>query len=281
MKMPYIYPDTLYKLTSLYREEQKAQLVVDTFQSEMISERRKLLERQNNNKSGHGESMKLNSNIALNLIAFNEENFTPQEAQDQLSTFFTGSETLTVAMSNIMLLIAMHPKEQDLLYEEIQTTIFSDADQVTSSKISSMNYLDLVLRECLRLIPPIPLIFRELTEDLEIQPGVVLPKKTCLFLNIYSLHRQEKYWGKDAHEFKPERFISSEDFKFVYEPFSAGHRVCIAYKFSYFVLKTAIVKLLQNFKFSTELHLEDLVFKSFTSIKISTPHAMKITRRQK
>jgi cytochrome P450 len=91
-----------------------------------------------------------------------------------------------------------------------------------------------VIRETLRLHPPLAtLLPRECREQCKID-GYEIPIKTKVIINAWATGRDPACW-LDAESFMPERFAdSSNDFKgthFEYIPFGAGRRMCPAVLF--------------------------------------------------
>lgn len=283
--IPFLYPYTLYKLTSMYREEKKAQKILNEFQSDILMERRKILKKQElsfNNNEGE-EDMTKERNILIDHILLNEDKFTEEEIRDHVLTFVSGYETWGNAIAHAMLLLAMHPEAQERLYEEIQQTIKSDNDLKSSDTVHKMQYLDMVEREILRLMPTVPMILRETLEDFELEPGLVIPKETNLLINFYVLHRRKDLWGDDADQFVPERFLPEKNEKrhqFAFLPFSSGSRICIGYKYSNISMKISIIKLLQHFRFKTSMKMEDIRCKSYISLKLCSKHMLTIEKRE-
>ena len=277
--LPFIYPQTFYKLTKMYRDELEATKVLNDFLYNLIEKRRSALK---------GKETKSNSdvgnerNIVIDHVLLNEENFTVDEMRQHLLVFIGGYETIAMALSHAMLLLAIHPEHQEQLYKEIQKKIKSNDDLKSTEIVNSIEYLELVQKETFRLMPSVPMMLRDTLEDFEIEPGLIIPKDTKMLINIFALHRQPTVWGDDANEFKPERFLpenSEGRNPFAYIPFSSGPRICIAFKYSVISLKIAMIQLLLHYKFTTSMKMEDIKLKSYLSLKLCSPHMIKIEKR--
>lgn len=283
ISLPFLYPQTIYKLTKMYRDERKAQKVLSEFQRDILTERRQFIKRGglgNNNNEENDETKK--SNIVIDHIILNEDNFSADEIRDHFLTFVAGYETIANALAHAILLLSMHPKQQERLHEEIRATIKSDEDLKSSELVNSLQYLELVLKETYRLMPTVPMLLRETLEDFEVEPGLVIPKNVFFLFNFYALHRRQDIWGDDADQFKPERFLpenSENRHQFTFLPFSAGQRICIANKYSNLCLKVVIIKLIQSFKLRTSMRMTDIRLKSYISLKLCTPHLLAVEKR--
>lgn len=221
--------------------------------------------------------------VLVDHIIRNEEKFSDKEILHHVLNFIAGYEILANALAHIILLLAMHPDKQKKLYESIQISILSDDDVKNSEIIKGIEYLDLVLKESYRCMPTVPLILREVTDDFEIEPGLVIPKGVKLVMNFCALHHRKDIWGCDADEFIPERFLmenSENRHLFSFLPFSGGSRICIANKYSSISLKIAIVQLLRKFKFNTTMQMKDIRVKSYVSLKLCTDHLISLESRK-
>lgn len=89
--------------------------------------------------------------------------------REEVDTFtFEGHDTTAAGMVFTLLLIANNPDEQELLFEEIkQFRKEKDGEELSINDYNDMKYLDRFVKECLRIYPPVPLISRELPEDLK------------------------------------------------------------------------------------------------------------------
>jgi len=133
-----------------------------------------------------------------------------------------GHDTTSASMAWTLWLIATYHKVQATLHEEIDH-VLGEGKEVTSEMLSELKYLDIVLKESLRVYPSVPFVQRELTEDVVLD-GETIPAGTMVEVNINILHRNPKYW-EDPEEFKPERWENETEEKdpYLYIPFSAGY----------------------------------------------------------
>jgi cytochrome P450 len=126
-------------------------------------------------------------------------------------------------------LLAQNPTIQDKLYNEINEEYPSFDEPLTLEILNRMTYLEMAIKETMRLIPIVPFVCREVKEDFDLGPCVLKPGMVMV-INIYSLHRRPDIWGEDAEEYNPDRFLPENVAKrhpFSFIPFSAGARNCI------------------------------------------------------
>lgn len=111
----------------------------------------------------------------------------------------------------------------------------------------------MVIQEVMRLYPPAAFVSREALQDTQIG-HIVVPKGVCLWTLIPTLHRDPDIWGRDANEFKPERFQNGVSgackLPQVYIPFGLGPRLCLGRNFAMVQLKVVISLIISKFRFS-------------------------------
>jgi cytochrome P450 len=144
-------------------------------------------------------------------------------------TRFKGTETTALTISYMALLLAQNPTIQEKLFEEINAQYPTFDEPLTLEILNRMTYLELAIKETLRLIPIVPFLGREVKEDFDLGPCTVKPGM-LVAINVFSLHRRKDIWGEDAEEYNPDRFLrenveNRHPFSFI--PFSAGARNCI------------------------------------------------------
>lgn len=124
--------------------------------------------------------------------------------------------------------------------------------KIKEEDLDKMVYLKAVIKESLRLHPPVPLLLpHESTQDTEVM-GFDIVSGTCVVINAWAIGRDPWLW-ENPEEFRPERFLdTSIDFRghhFELIPFGAGRRGCPGIAFATCVLELALAKLVNNFDF--------------------------------
>lgn len=163
--------------------------------------------------------------------------------------FAAGTSTTNTAMEWTMAELITHPRDMRKLQDEIRATV-GGADRVTEDHLDKLHYLKAVVKETLRLHPPLPLLVpREPPADSEIL-GYHVPERTQVVINAWAIGRDPATWER-AEEFQPERFLDSavdfrgQDFELI--PFGAGRRGCPGVGFAMPTLEIALASLLYHF----------------------------------
>jgi cytochrome P450 family 4 len=126
-------------------------------------------------------------------------------------------------------MLAMHPKVQQELYEEVQEVWPSTSEPVNEELLKKLTYMDLCIKETMRLFPVGAVLGRVPMAEAKLGPYTVCPG-TVIIINAFLMHRRKDIWGEDAELFNPQRFTldnSEHRHPFAYIPFSAGPRNCI------------------------------------------------------
>ncbi|CAI8594410.1 unnamed protein product [Vicia faba] len=160
----------------------------------------------------------------------------------------TTSGTLTWAIS----LLLKNPHVMKKAKEELNIHVEKERC-VEVSDIKNLIYLQSIVKETLRLYPPVPLsVPREFSEDCNLD-GYVIEKGTRLILNLWKIHTDPKIW-LDPLEFKPERFLTTNkdiDVKghsFELLPFGSGRRICPGISLGLQMVHMALASFLHSFE---------------------------------
>ena len=190
--------------------------------------------------------------ILLDAVDVGDEDsrtLTDADLRHEVDTFmFAGHDTTSSGLSWAIWLVGRHPKVQEKLHEELDELIDDPVNfNITHTMANSFKYLDMVIKETLRLYPPAPFFARTLSFD-TVLGDTLIPKGTTVSVNTSMLHRNPHYWERPL-EFDPERFGPDAPPRdpYQYIPFSVGSRNCIGQKFAQTELKVVLAKFFRRF----------------------------------
>lgn len=171
--------------------------------------------------------------------------------RDQLLTMLiAGHDTSTALLAWTFYLLGMHPATLAELQAEVDRVLGDQDAAPTAEQLNALPLLDQVIKEVLRLYPPIHVGNRRATEEMDIC-GYRVPEGTRVMMSIYLAHRDPDHW-RDPDAFCPARFAHDSEEKvppFTYLPFGGGPRNCIGAAFAQVEARTALARLLQRFDF--------------------------------
>lgn len=156
--------------------------------------------------------------------------------RDQMLTMLiAGHDTSTALLAWTFALIGQHP--------DIHARLIQEVDTLDKSPL-----LDQVIKESLRLYPPIHIGNRRVAQEIEFTEGNVPPGER-MFYSIYLTQRDPEIW-ENAEDFCPERFAHGRKTPpFSYIPFGGGPRACIGAAFGQAEARLVMTRLLQTHTF--------------------------------
>lgn len=186
-----------------------------------------------------------------------EESTSLEELRDQLlNVLLAGRDTTACCLSWTFRLLVRHMHVMERLRQEI-TTIIGGSSKPSRDHIKRMPYLACVIKESLRLYPPVPLNNREAVRTTLLPTGggpkgdkpMLVRKGELVVFSQYVNSRKKNIYGHDAYKFRPERWESGElaSVRWAYFPFSGGPRQCLGEDFAQMEISYTIVRLLQTF----------------------------------
>lgn len=162
------------------------------------------------------------TDILSNII--NSGDFSDDEIVDQMLTMLAAGvsfltlqisppntrqhETTAGAITWTCYLLSQRPHIQSALRAEIHATIPTSSSPITHDVLESMPYLNGVCEEVLRLFPSVPSSLRTTIRRSTIA-DTVIPRDSVVILPIYAVNRNPAFWGPDADEMVPERWIDT------------------------------------------------------------------------
>lgn len=212
-----------------------------------------------------------------------EMKFDNVNVDEEMDTIVIASaDTSATTMNGIVLMLAIHQEYQDRVVDELHEIFEDPFEPVTNEHLSRMTFLEIVMKESLRHFPVSPLIARESTDDFAIDGGVI-PKGSTIIFDIYKTNRDPKFWGDNALEFYPERFLPencADWHPYLFMPFGAGARNCIGARYAWTAMKIALAHMLRRYKFTSELKMHQVKVVLELLLKIDDKNAIRIERRQ-
>ncbi|XP_066993577.2 cytochrome P450 4C1 isoform X1 [Anabrus simplex] len=259
-----LYSDLLFKFSSMGREQAKVLGILHGFSNKIIKQRRAEYKAEVNDPTNTEGRVSKRKHLAfLDLlieISEKEHTLTDRDIQEEVDTFmFEGHDTTTSAICWALYLLGKHPDIQERVVEELNG-IFGDSDRSpTHDDLSSMKYLEQVIKETLRLYPSVPAFSRQLETDIELL-GHTVPAGANISVLPLFLHRDPKLYP-DPEKFDPDRFsveACQNRHPYSYLPFSAGPRSCIGQRFALMEEKVVLSTVLRNFRLESLDKPEDI-----------------------
>ena len=170
--------------------------------------------------------------------------------RDQILTMLiAGHDTSTALLAWVLHLFGTHPDVLARAQAEVDAELGSEP--LTTAALARLTYLDMVIKETLRLYPPIHVGNRIAADDMTIN-GYELQAGDRVMASIYLTQRDEHHWD-EPRAFRPERFAPGERHPaFTYVPFGAGPRTCIGAAFAQIEAKVVLGRILQQFTLAGE-----------------------------
>ena len=170
--------------------------------------------------------------------------FTDEGLEDQVMNMIAaGLDVTSVAVSWGLLTLCQHPEIATRLREEIRQNLPSPGNAeemkaITSDMVDALPYLNAFCNEVNRFFPGVPMTTRVSIRDTVIG-GQAIPRGTTLVISPAAINKDERFWGSDAGQFNPERFMKpgqansgGASIHFANLSFLQGPHSCIGEKFA-------------------------------------------------
>ncbi|KAK7870825.1 hypothetical protein R5R35_014414 [Gryllus longicercus] len=281
---PWLHLDFIFYMTTPGRRYKKCLEVLHGTTDSVIRERREELLKMGKD---HGHSAMEIDDIGrrrrvafldLLLLAARDGSLSDADIREEVDTFmFEGHDTTEAAISFAIYLLACHSDVQEKVLEELKSVFdWSQPLQPTIQQLGELKYLEMVIKEALRLYPPVAAILRDITNDERLpSTGHVIPDGTVMIVSPWAVHRNPEVYP-DPEKFDPERFSAGETARrhpYAFLPFSAGPRNCIGQRFAMLEMKSVLAKVIWNFEMFVEpgftaLPGWKLILKSINGVRI-------------
>ncbi|KAF5341535.1 hypothetical protein D9758_012595 [Tetrapyrgos nigripes] len=247
--------------------------------------------------AGGHEDNSLDAALLQNLVKANLAQLEQEETKELLKRRLTDQEVLSNAFMFLLAghetsahslcftlcLLALYPEVQEKMYQETKRlwpnlSDIPNGDTVGASKfkddMANLEYVTAVFRESLRIFPPVPRVASPVKTDAKLTSRrfhedsrgnmqsttseVNVPAGSLAVIDIIALHMNPLCWGKDAEEFRPERFVDTPTYTWprdAFLAFSAGPRACMGERFAYAESVCSLAHIARRYKLSVPEHL--------------------------
>ncbi|XP_048007490.1 cytochrome P450 4V2-like [Leguminivora glycinivorella] len=258
MTSPWLYPDFVYQHLPRYKEFVYHRQNIHSFVDEIIQRKRKELE-----AIQRGEMAPISEKTFLDLMIESsgrlQQKYSDLELREELMVIvMAGTDTSAVGASFAAAMLARHPEVQNKLHHELDM-IFGDSDRdLTVEDLPKLQYLEAVVKETLRLYPPVPVTAREVTDNVTLPSGITLVNGLSVILNIWATHHNPSFWGADAEQFRPERFLEGPlKHPLQFQPFSLPMRNCLGSNYAMMSMKTMMANMLRRYRILPRAHMDE------------------------
>ncbi len=158
-------------------------------------------------------------------------------------------DTTTISMTAMSYYLAKHPEWQQRCRDE---SLALGKDAVDYDDLDGLPALDMVARESMRLVTPVPALARTAVKDTEVL-GYHIPRETMVSVSLYAGHHLAEYWP-EPERFDPERFSPERHEDKVHRnawmPFGNGVHKCIGLHFGMMQIKAVMHQVLLRYRWS-------------------------------
>lgn len=164
-------------------------------------------------------------------------------------------DTTTITLTSMFYRLAKNPEWQQKLRNE---SMALGKAHIEHDDLEHMNGMTLVMKEALRLLPPVPSMPRMAMKDV-VYKDFLVPKGSRVSISPAFTHLMPQYWNNPDH-FDPERFTAErrEDktHAFAWMPFGGGAHKCIGLHFADMQVKAILHQVLQQFSWQVDADYE-------------------------
>jgi cytochrome P450 len=180
------------------------------------------------------------------------ESFTDDDVVNHMIFLLMAAhDTSTTTLTTMAYYLARYPEWQERCRAE---SIAVGAGPIAYEDLDRLVALDLVMKEAMRLVTPVPGVTRRANRDTELL-GYRVPGGSYVAVHLWGLHHMPELWP-EPERFDPERFAEHrrEDkvHRYAYLPFGNGVHKCIGMYFGGMEVKAAMHQLLQHYRLSIE-----------------------------
>ncbi|MFA9516343.1 cytochrome P450 [Halopenitus sp. H-Gu1] len=171
---------------------------------------------------------------------------TDTQIRDEMMTMLlAGHDTTALTLTYSWYLLSQHPTVEKRLHEELDEQL--GGEPPTMADVPSLDLVERVVDEAMRLYPPVYAMFRDPVESVTFDEYTV-PEDATIMLSQWAMHRSERFWD-DPEQFDPDRWPGDDDRpRFAYFPFGGGPRHCIGKHLAKLEAKLIVARTAQEYR---------------------------------
>ena len=200
-----------------------------------------------------------------------------KQLRDEVATLMlAGHETTANALSWTWMLLSKHPDVRSKLQTELNQVLAGRSPSVED--IPQLQYTNMVIKESMRLYPPVSIFGREAARDCTIGEYAV-PEGCLIQISQWVMHRHPRYF-ENPEVFQPERWKNDLEKRLprgVYIPFGDGPRICIGKGFALMEAVLLLATIAQKFQLDV---LPDFPIVPEPSITLRPASGIKVRMKQ-
>lgn len=182
-------------------------------------------------------------------LAVDGERFSDADVVNHLIFLLMAAhDTSTITVSTMLQQLGQHPGWQERCRQEALAL----PEEPTFDDLARMGDLDLVMKECLRLVTPVPVLARRTVKETEVL-GHRIPAGRLTAVMPHHMHHDPAYWP-DPERFDPERFADHRQehkvHRYAWAPFGGGVHKCLGMHFAGMEVKLIMHSLLRRFEWT-------------------------------
>jgi len=189
----------------------------------------RLIQAQDSTQSGSTSKITANSTTGMSTLRMSD-----MQVRDEVMTIFiAGHETTANALTWTFYLLSQNPEIEKKIVEELESKFERDCTPSVDD-IPKLKFTEKVLRESMRLYPPVWSLGRYVANDYTLDKYTI-PAGSTIMMSQYLIHRDPRYYN-EPDSFNPERWSSEAKSslpRFSYLPFGGGIRACIGESFAW------------------------------------------------
>ncbi|XP_044733636.1 cytochrome P450 4C1-like [Chrysoperla carnea] len=289
----WLQKDFIFNLTAVGREQKEnvkflhsiTDNVIKKKMGEYMQRRQKTYQEENHEDNDDGLFSRRKAFLDY-LIELGDSGFKFSETnlREEVDTMMiAGNDTTASVNSFVLMVLGMYQDIQEKVYEEIYD-IFGESDRpCTNEDVKRMTYLEMVIKETMRIFPPGAVIMRSITTDLKLTDTITLPKNSGAIIGIIAIHHSPKIYP-NPYKFDPNRFLPEEIAKrhpYSFLPFSGGPRNCIGLKYAYQSMKCVLSTILRSYRIYSNENIETIPLKLEIFMKPVNGYQIRIEKRRK